>query len=47
LRYRTGARSVFHKELLAEPFRKPLAYQARCDVGPAARGKTDDDPHRL
>ena len=42
----TGPRSVLDKELLAEPLRKPLRYQARDDVGRAAGRIADDDAHR-
>ena len=33
-------------ELLAEPLRQPLPDQAREDVGRAAGGEADDQPHR-
>src|SRR5262245_54420622 len=41
---RTG--TVLNHEWLPESLRKPLAYQARRDVDPAAGGKADDDAHR-
>ncbi len=43
----TGPGPVLNDELLAEPFGQPLRQQARCDVGRAASGETDDDAHRL
>ena len=41
------ARPVLDKEWLAEPLRKPLTHQARDYVDTAARGKADEDAHRL
>jgi len=38
--------SVFDDELLAELLRQPLTDQARGDVGGAAGGKADNQPHR-
>jgi hypothetical protein len=38
-----GAGPVLDDEVLPEPPREPLTDQARRDVDPAARGKTDND----
>src|SRR5262252_5985543 len=38
--------SVLDDELLAEPLRQPLSYQACHDVGATGGGKSDDDAHR-
>jgi hypothetical protein len=40
------AGTVLHKERLAEPLGEPLAYQARREVGDAARGSGNNDTHR-
>jgi hypothetical protein len=41
-----AARPVLDDELLTKPLRQPLPYQARGDVGQAARGSADDQSHR-
>src|SRR5215472_9132403 len=38
--------SVLDDELLAEPLRQPLSYQACHDVGATGGGKSDNDAHR-
>src|SRR5262249_20888238 len=40
------ARSVVDDKWLAQPFRQPLAHQARVNVVRAAGSKSDDDAHR-
>src|SRR5215467_7959751 len=41
-----AARPVLDDELLPEPLRQPLSYQARDDVGATSGGKSDNDAHR-
>src|SRR5260370_1892351 len=41
-----GTRPVLDNELLAEPLREPLPYQACHDVGATSGGKSDNDAHR-
>ena len=42
----TRARPVVDDELMAEPLRKPFAYQTGEDVGCAASAKANDQAHR-
>src|SRR5262249_55660531 len=42
----TGARPILDDERLTEPLRQPFAYQARDDIGWAAREIADDQAHR-
>jgi hypothetical protein len=42
---RSSARAVLDDELLTEPLRKPLTYQARGNVGRSGRSKADDKAH--
>ena len=41
-----SARLVFDNDLLPPDFREPIGNDARADIGPAARRKSDQQPHR-